>query len=179
MQKQKDWFEAFLYIANLHWDKVDNFRIDKFLMFLRFMLHEILQFLKQNNYDQDQVMSWFNSQVKRLFLEENTVSKGIPLQVCDVFLQELNKVDAENISYKDLAQLLSPFLYALGNCRNRTITQRILEKVFHPLLDNNVTPADESSENDTDESSSEINYDPKKGKWVDGGKLPPKTQKEI
>lgn len=25
----------------------------------------------------------------------------------------------------------------------------------------------------------EINYDPKKGKFIDGGKLPPKTQKEI
>ena len=35
-QRQKDWFEAFFYIANLHWDKVDNYRIDKFLMFLRF-----------------------------------------------------------------------------------------------------------------------------------------------
>lgn len=33
-QKQ-EWFQAFLYIFNLHWNKVDNFRIDKFLMFLR------------------------------------------------------------------------------------------------------------------------------------------------
>jgi len=36
IQRQKEWFEAFFYIANLHWDKVDNYRIDKFLMFLRF-----------------------------------------------------------------------------------------------------------------------------------------------
>jgi Nucleolar protein,Nop52 len=106
------------------------------------MLHEVLLFLKANNYDQDQVMTWFNGQIKKVFLEENTISKGIPLQVCDVFLQELNKVDADSISYKDLAQLLSPFLYALGNCRNKTLTQRILEKVFNPLLDNNVTPGD-------------------------------------
>lgn len=168
-----------MYIANLHWDKVDNYRIDKYLMFLRFMMHEVLQFLKINNYDQENVMNWFTAQIKRLFLEENTVSKGIPLQVCDVFLQELNKVDADNISYMDIAQLLHPFLYALGNCRNKTLTQRILEKVFTPLLDNNVTPVDENSENETDESSTDINYDPKKGKWVDGGKLPPKTQKEI
>lgn len=55
---------------------------------------------------------------------------------------------------------------------------RIIEKVFYPLLENNVTP-EGANESDTDESSSEINYDPKKGKWVDGGKLHPKTQKEI
>jgi hypothetical protein len=88
-----------------------------------------------------------------------------------VFIQELNKADADGISYKSIASMLSPFLQALGTCKNRTLTQRVIEKVFEPLR---------SDENETDDSSSEINYDPQKGtKWVDGGKLPPKTQKEI
>lgn len=124
-------------------------------------------------------MIWFNGHIKRLFQEENTVSKGIPLQLCDVFIQELNKVDAESISYTALASLLSPFLHALGNCRNRTLRERIVEKVFEPLLENNVTPENKESDGETDDSSSEVNYDPKLGKYVDGGKLPPKTQKEI
>ena len=124
-------------------------------------------------------MPWFNGHIKRLFLEENTVSKGIPLQLCDVFIQELNKVDADSISYTALASLLSPFLHALGTCRNRTLRERIVEKVFDPLLENNVTPDNKESDGETDDSSSEVNYDPKLGKYVDGGKLPPKTQKEI
>ena len=55
VERQKEWFEAFLYIANLHWDKVDNYRIDKFLMFLRYQLNEGLQFLKVQAYDEDKV----------------------------------------------------------------------------------------------------------------------------
>ena len=35
LHKQRQWFEAFIYVFNLHWDKVDNYRIDKFLMILR------------------------------------------------------------------------------------------------------------------------------------------------
>ena len=35
MQKTH-WFDAFLHNFNMHWDKVDNFRIDKFLMFVRY-----------------------------------------------------------------------------------------------------------------------------------------------
>ena len=119
-------------------------------------------------------MDWFTEQMKHLYAEENFVSKGIPLQISDVFLQELNKVDAEGISYLNLATLLEPFLYALGNCSNTILLQRLREKVFAPLLENNVTP-EEKEQEDTDDSSAEINYDPKKGKWVDGGKLPPKT----
>ena len=34
-ERQKQWFEAALYIFNKHWDKVDNFRIDKYLMLVR------------------------------------------------------------------------------------------------------------------------------------------------
>jgi ribosomal RNA-processing protein 1 len=177
---QKLWFEAFLYIANSHWDRVDNYRIDKYLMFLRFQLHEVLQFLKQHEYSRETVMDWFNDLIRKLFSEENTTSKGIPLQLCDVFLQELNKIDAEGISYKGIAILLEPFLQSLGTCRNKILLQRITEKVFAPMLENNVTPTgDTSSNEDTDDGSQEVNYDPKKGKWVDGGKLPPKTQKEV
>lgn len=52
-EMQKQWFEAFIYIFNKHWDSVDNFRIDKYLMFLRLQFSEVLQFLKENNYNQE------------------------------------------------------------------------------------------------------------------------------
>lgn len=177
LEKQKQWIDAFFYIFNLHWDKVDNYRIDKYLMFVRYQLNELLRLLKKHSYDSESVLDWFGAHLKRLFLDENFVSKGIPLQICDVFLQELNKVDAETLSYKDLAGLLEPFLYAMGNCRNHILLDRIEEKVFEPMLVNNVTPEEENSD-DTDDS--EINYNPNLGKkWVDGGKLHPKTQKEV
>ena len=89
----------------MHWDKVDNFRIDKYLMLLRMQLKEVLEMLKVQAYKKE-LMYWFNVQISRLFVEVNLICKGIPLQICDVFLQELNKVDAETISYVNLAALL-------------------------------------------------------------------------
>lgn len=121
-------------------------------------------------------MEWFKGLVRKLFMEENLVSKGIPLQVSDIFLQELNKTDSTDISNKNLASILEPFLYAVAHCKNRILINRIIEKVFHPLLENNVTESEESSDSEFEE---EINYDPKKGKYIDGGKLNPKTQREI
>jgi Nucleolar protein,Nop52 len=179
LERQKQWFEAFIYISNLHWDKVDNYRIDKYLLFLRLQLHEVLLWLKQHSYARETVQDWFNGQLSALFKGENTTSKGIPLQICDVFIQELNKADSEGISYSSLACVLEPFLQTLGTCRNGTLKERIIEKVFDPILENNVTQSESENEGDTDESSSEINYDPRKGKYVDGGRLNPKTQKEV
>lgn len=57
-EHKMEWFEQFLYIFNNHWDKVDNYRIDKYLMFLRFMIRESFQFLKDSNYAKD-LMHWY------------------------------------------------------------------------------------------------------------------------
>jgi hypothetical protein len=43
----------------------------------------------------------------------STIASGIPLQICDVFLPELNKAGAE-MSLDTLASLLQPFLHSLG-----------------------------------------------------------------
>jgi hypothetical protein len=61
-----------------------------------------------------------------------------------VFLSELNKVDALEISYKNLAAILDPFLYSVANCRNKILVQRIVDKIFMPLLENNVTEEEKS-----------------------------------
>jgi hypothetical protein len=112
-------------------------------------------------------------------MEESLIAKGIPLQVCDIFLQELNKVDP-NISFVDLTRMLSPYLYSLANCRNRQLVLRIVEKIMHPILENNITIPEPDTDSDDDKPQEPINHDKMKGdKWVDGGKLPPKTFKEL
>jgi hypothetical protein len=113
-------------------------------------------------------------------MEESLISKGIPLQVCDIFLQELNKVDP-NISYVNLSSMLAPYLYSLANCRNRQLVLRIVEKIMTPILENNITIPEQDSDEEEDAKNAEpINWDKNKGDtWVDGGKLPPKTFREL
>ena len=67
-----------------------------------------------------------------------------------------------------LAKLLQPFLHSLAKLDKGELQSRILEKIFYPLLDNNVTQPEE----DDEEWLKEAEY---KHRHVDGGKLPPKT----
>ena len=60
------------------------------------------------------------------------------MQLCDVFLEELNSVD-KDISTETLSSMLEPFLFSLARCRNRILAGRIKEKIFLPLLENNIT----------------------------------------
>ena len=78
------------------------------------------------------------------------MSQGIPLQVCDVFLAELNAVDAEGLSLDNITKFLAPFLDTMAHNSNTILNERIAEKVMLPILENNVV---EDSESEEDESA--------------------------
>lgn len=109
-ERKMEWFENFLYIFNKHWDKIDNFRIDKFLMFLRFMFNQSLAMLRDSKYQKEYV-KWYQKTVFSLYKGQlnNESASGVTLQICDIFVQELNLVDSD-ISLETLAELLHPFL---------------------------------------------------------------------
>lgn len=77
-------------------------------------------------------------------------ASGVALQICDIFVQELNKAD-DAISLEVISDLLDPFLKALASIQNKEIKERIIDKVFHPLLENNKTIREEPGLNEAEE----------------------------
>ena len=94
--RKQQWFQACLYILNRHWDKVDNFRIDKFLALLRCMFAQVLEYLKEVEYAKETV-EWLQGILDKLFADSLS-AQGISLQICDVFVPELGKVDKDGVS---------------------------------------------------------------------------------
>jgi hypothetical protein len=92
------------------------------------------------------------------------------LQIVDVFVPELGKVDNE-VSLDTLAAFLDPFLTALATTENVAISERIHDSIFIPLLESNVTQL-----NSSDEDSSSEEEDLTK---VDGGKLSKRSREAI
>jgi hypothetical protein len=85
----------------------------------------------------------------------------------------MNKVD-EKASLETLADLLNPYLKALAGIENNVLKDRIIEKVFNPLLENNKTVPDPGS-SDEEELQKRMHYH----RHFDGGKMHPRTQKEV
>jgi hypothetical protein len=63
----------------------------------------------------------------------------------------------------------------MAHSPNRILINRIQEKVFYPILENNVT-AEVHSDDENTSNGLDKNGEPK---WRDGGKLPLKTEQEI
>ena len=111
-ERKRQWFQASMYILNKHWDKVDNFRIDKFLALVRHMFSQVLAYLKSTNYEASAI-SWLQGLLDKLF-SDSLSAQGICLQITDVFVPELGKVDKDEITLDQIGALLKPFLKALA-----------------------------------------------------------------
>lgn len=113
--KKMKWFEAFFHIFNLRWNSVDNFRIDKYLMFVRHQFNALLAFLKEEAYDK-KLMAWYYKLIFNVYMKSqkaDNTAVGIPLQISDVLVEEFNKVDAD-ASLEVIAGVLEPVLDTLG-----------------------------------------------------------------
>lgn len=91
------------------------------------------------------------------------------LQICDVFLPELCKVDGQGLDMETIAALIKPFLTTLAKSDSSLLKERITEQVFSPLLESNVTVPDSSDSESEEEDLA----------TVDGGKLSKRTRKEV
>jgi len=81
----------------------------------------------------------------------------------------MNKTN-ENASLETLNLLLDPFLKSLAKIGKSELKERIISNIFHPLLENNVTVKEESSDDEEAMAKKEHLH-----RTVDGGKLPPRT----
>jgi len=101
---------------------------------------------------------------------DNLSAQGVCLQICDVFVPELGKIDKDGITLDQLASLLKPFMTALAKSNQDLLKERIVEHVFDPLLESNVTQPD----SDESETSEEENL-----ALVDGGKMSKRSRKAV
>lgn len=68
------------------------------------MFSEALKFLKTGGYDKKD-LKWFEDLILDTLLDKRG-SQGIALQICDVFIPELGKVDSDLISLEQLSSVL-------------------------------------------------------------------------
>jgi hypothetical protein len=126
-------------------------------MFLRFQISAVMVMLKNNDYRED-LVSWFTSMITRTIADTTSSNEGnmgagaqgVALQITDVFVVELGKIDAKDISLETLAVLIKPFLTGMATSSSSIFRERLKDRIFTPLLESNVTMPDSEDEEEDD-----------------------------
>lgn len=129
----------------MHWNRIDGWRINKYLALIR---KHLVVVLKHLNAIWDSNAAAATKYIDSIF-EETLRGKDVPLgvgmQLADVYLEEINNnFDKQHLSHERIVQLLNPFLKALSKCEQFVLFKRIKESVFNKLVETNGTDADKN-----------------------------------
>jgi len=92
--------ECFWKTIKREWNKIDRHRIDKYYAFLNYQISESFTLLKNNNWS-DEAVDKYTNLIRDVILdpEDSSIPKGVIFHLCDSYIEELMKVQKEEIKF--------------------------------------------------------------------------------
>lgn len=131
---------AFLYIDTFfqtmarEWLTIDRFRIEKFMMLIRKFLHQTYQLLKQLKWEIKWIKEFRKVLRKTVINAIDSMPLGLKLHISDIYMEELAKVAAEELTPDMTKKFLIPFCKVLVESDDSIYVDSISKDVFLYLL---------------------------------------------
>lgn len=123
--------EAGLETEGREWTGIDQWRMDKFMMFIRRFLRQIFTFLKKTKWTRStELNDVFQSQV----VSNSNIALGFRLHFTDIYLEELAKIGGDDLTSKIILKLIEPFSKELSEGFDERLGKHITERIFHHLM---------------------------------------------
>uniref|UniRef100_A0A915KH16 Uncharacterized protein n=1 Tax=Romanomermis culicivorax TaxID=13658 RepID=A0A915KH16_ROMCU len=143
------------------WFTLDQWRMDKYLMFYRRMFRQILRWLKN--------IRWSENEMKRVFdifrrcglnADPDAYPLGLKLHFVSIYLDELDNMGAGELNSKQIHEFLSPFLDLLSDKKtNDTHFNAVLDEIFKLILQYCVSNQNEKKDSDQSTSQPILEFD--------------------
>lgn len=93
--------ESWWVVICREWSSIDHWRLDKFLMLVRFNLNAIFRRLQKEEWDQEMVEEVLNTLKKVPLSGDKKIPNGIPFHLVDIYVDELEKVIFADVDEED------------------------------------------------------------------------------
>lgn len=127
--------KAFFKTIQKEWHGIDQFRMDKFYLLIRFLLKETFNFLKKYAWN-ERLMTEVNNVFQEEPLNPNShaVPDGIRLHLVEIFLTELESVVDNQMSSDVFLKVLDPLFFLLAHSRSANITSAVNKNLLECLI---------------------------------------------
>lgn len=127
--------KAFFKTIQKEWHGIDQLRMDKFYLLIRFLLKETFNFLKKYTWN-ERLMTEVNNVFQEEPLNPNSlaVPDGIRLHLVEIFLTELESVVDNQMSSDVFLKVLDPLFFLLAHSRSANITSAVNKNLFERLI---------------------------------------------
>lgn len=123
--------QEFYETVNREWPRLDYLRMDKFMMFVRRFLHQTFEFLHKSGWDEElkeKVLEILNTAV--INPKKEDACMGFQMHFADIYVEELVKVAADELSGQQLTRFLVPYCHLLASSRSPGLRKTVIQRVF-------------------------------------------------
>ncbi|NXL21184.1 RRP1B protein, partial [Setophaga kirtlandii] len=127
--------QTFWQTMNREWNGIDNLRLDKYYMLMRLILRQSFEVLKKNDWDEGLVEPLLQLLMKEIMDPDSNSPTGIKFHFIDIYLDELAKVGAKELTADQNLKFIEPFCKIAAKSKDRRVLHAVATGVFEMIVD--------------------------------------------
>ncbi|XP_014111197.1 PREDICTED: ribosomal RNA processing protein 1 homolog B [Pseudopodoces humilis] len=134
-EAQHLFIQTFWQTMNREWNGIDNLRLDKYYMLMRLILRQSFEVLKRNEWDEGVVEPLLQLLMKEVMDPDSNSPTGIKFHFIDIYLDELAKVGAKELTADQNLKFIEPFCKIAAKSKDRRVLHAVVAGVFEMIVD--------------------------------------------
>ncbi|NWX21784.1 RRP1B protein, partial [Aegotheles bennettii] len=134
-EAQHLFIQTFWQTMNREWNGIDNLRLDKYYMLMRMVLRQSFEVLKRNEWDVSLIELLLELLMKEVMDPDSNAPTGIKLHFIDIYLDELAKVGANELTADQNLKFIEPFCKIAAKSKDQGMLHAVATGIFEMIVD--------------------------------------------
>ncbi|NXI64766.1 RRP1B protein, partial [Anseranas semipalmata] len=134
-EAQHLFIQTFWQTMSREWNGIDNLRLDKYYMLIRMILRQSFEVLKRNGWDESLSELLLQLLMKEVMDPDSSAPRGIKFHFIDIYLQELAKVGAKELTADQNLKFIEPFCKFVAKSKDSCVMHAVASGIFEVIVD--------------------------------------------
>ncbi|KAF1633334.1 UNVERIFIED_CONTAM: hypothetical protein FQV15_0014027, partial [Eudyptes pachyrhynchus] len=134
-EAQHQFLKAFWQTMIREWVGIDRLRLDKFYMLMRMVLSESLKAVKARGWDERQIEQLLELLTTEILNPDSQAPSGVKSHFLEIFLEELAKVGAAELTADQNLQFIDPFCQIAARTKDSQVLHKIIQSIFQTIVE--------------------------------------------
>ncbi|NXV83474.1 RRP1B protein, partial [Atlantisia rogersi] len=127
--------QTFWQTMNREWNGIDYLRLDKYYMLMRLILRQSFEVLKRHEWDESLAELLLQVLMKEVMDPDSNSPTGIKFHFIDIYLAELAKVGAKELTADQNLKFIEPFCRIAAKSKDRRVLHAVATGIFELIVD--------------------------------------------
>ncbi|NXA51176.1 RRP1B protein, partial [Nothocercus julius] len=127
--------QTFWQTMNREWNGIDGLRLDKYYMLIRMILRQSFEVLKRNDWEESLIEPFLQLLMKEVMDPDSNAPIGIKFHFIDIYLDELAKVGAKELTADQNLKFIEPFCKIAAKSKDHRLMHAVANGIFEVIVD--------------------------------------------